>query len=64
MNIDYNKNFIYNYNIFNKNNVGIGTHTPKHTLDIYGNLNINGNINIIDNIYLNKIINKNYIIIK
>lgn len=58
MNIDYNKNFLYNYNIFNKNNVGIGTSTPKHTLDITGNLNLIGNLNIGDNIYLNNIINK------
>ena len=58
MNIDYNKNFLYNYNIFNKNNVGIGISTPKHTLDINGNLNLLGNLNIGDNIYLNNIINK------
>ena len=58
MNIDYNKNFLYNYNIFNKNNVGIGISTPKHTLDINGNLNLLGNLNVGDNIYLNNIINK------
>ncbi len=58
MNIDYNKNFLYNYNIFNKNNIGIGISTPKHALDINGNLNLLGNLNIGDNIYLKNIINK------
>lgn len=60
MNIDYNKNFLYNYNIFNKNNIGIGISTPKHILDINGNLNLTGNLNIGDNIYLQNILNKQY----
>ena len=60
MNIDYNKNFLYKYNIFNNNNVGIGTFTPKHTLDISGNLNLHGNLNINDEIYLKKKINKEF----
>lgn len=63
MNIDYNKNFLYNYNIFNKNNIGIGILTPQHTLDINGNLNINNDLNVEQNIYLKKFnINLNNII--
>jgi hypothetical protein len=50
---DYNQTFLYNYNIFNNSkNVGIGTNTPSHILEVYNNINTSGNINIIGNIFI------------
>ena len=45
-NFNYNTDFHYSYNIFNNQNIGIGTFNPLHTLDIKGNLSTTGNINI------------------
>lgn len=55
MDINYNNFFLHNYNIFNNNNIGIGTLQPKHKLDINGNININGNLSVNENIYLKQI---------
>ena len=53
INFDYNKNFLYNHNIFkNNNNIGIGTFTPNNLLDIYGNVYLNNNVNIKGNLNL------------
>ena len=58
-NFNYNTDFQYSNNIFNNQNIGIGTFNPLHTLDIKGNLllrniNIHGNI-----IFKNKYPNQN-----
>lgn len=61
INFSYNNNFLHNHNIFNNNNnIGIGTSTPKHTIDIHGNLSSSNNINIsgslvLDKTYLNEL---------
>ena len=50
---DYNQTFLYNYNIFNNSkNIGIGTNTPSHILEVHNNINTIGNINITGNILL------------
>lgn len=55
VNFNYNKNFLYNHNIFKNNyNVGIGTFTPNNSLDIYGNVFLNNNITIKGNLNLIK----------
>ena len=59
-NFNYDTDFQYNYNIFNNQNIGIGTFNPLHTLDIIGNLSTAGNINIHGNmIFKNKYPNQN-----
>tara|TARA_Y100000591_G_scaffold43051_1_gene31861 strand:- start:1702 stop:4341 length:2640 start_codon:yes stop_codon:yes gene_type:complete len=59
-NFNYNTDFHYDYNIFNNQNIGIGTFNPQHTLDIKGNLATTGNINIHGNmIFKNKYPNQN-----
>lgn len=58
MDINYNNNFLYDYNIFNNRNIGIGTNNPEDTLSINGNMYINGNINIKENIYVKEKLNK------
>ena len=59
-NFNYNTDFHYDYNIFNNQNIGIGTFNPQHTLDIKGNLSTSGNINIYGNmIFKNKYPNQN-----
>ena len=59
-NFNYDTDFQYNYNIFNNQNIGIGTFNPLHTLDIRGNLSTTGNINIHGNmIFKNKYPNQN-----
>ena len=59
-NFNYNTDFHYDYNIFNNQNIGIGTFNPQHTLDIKGNLSTIGNINIHGNmIFKNKYPNQN-----
>ena len=59
-NFNYNTDFHYSYNIFNNQNIGIGTFNPLHTLDINGNLVTTGNINIHGNmIFKNKYPNQN-----
>ena len=59
-NFNYNTDFHYSYNIFNNQNIGIGTFNPLHTLDIKGNLSTTGNINIHGNmIFKNKYPNQN-----
>ena len=36
---DYNQTFLYNYNIFNNSkNIGIGTNTPSHILEVHNNI--------------------------
>ena len=55
---DYNQTFLYNYNIFNNSkNIGIGTNTPSHILEVHNNINTIGNINITGNILLKNPIN-------
>ncbi len=59
-NFNYNTDFHYDYNIFNNQNIGIGTFNPQHKLDIKGNLSTIGNINIYGNmIFKNKYPNQN-----
>ena len=59
-NFNYNTDFHYSHNIFNNQNIGIGTFNPLHTLDIKGNLATTGNINIYGNmIFKNKYPNQN-----
>ena len=55
-NFDYNHEFIPNNNIFNVNtsqNVGIGTFTPVHKLQVENSTNIKGNIIISGNFIFN-----------
>ena len=57
-NFDYNTDFKYNFNIFNNNNIGIGTINPLHKLHIHGNMsttNLTVDNIICPKLYLNHI---------
>lgn len=57
---NYDTDFQYSNNIFNNQNIGIGTFNPLHTLDIKGTLSTTDNTNIYGNLILkNKYPNQN-----